>query len=210
MIRELLYKIFFKIKLIKRKFQVIPEMSEKRSVIEFYRKIFEPKVMVETGTFFGDTIEYFKSKFETLYSIELSEELAERAVKRFANDMQVKIVQGDSGIVLKSILSEINSPVLFWLDGHYSSEFYIKGEFVRTAKGATDTPVKKELDIILQSKVESIILIDDARLFNGINDYPTIKEVRKKVKSYNANYSVFVKKDIIHIIPKKVNAQIYW
>lgn len=203
MIRELLYKIFFKIKLIKRKFQVIPEMSEKRSVIEFYRKIFEPKVMVETGTFFGDTIEYFKSKFETLYSIELSEELAERAVKRFANDMQVKIVQGDSGIVLKSILSEINSPVLFWLDGHYSSEFYIKGEFVRTAKGATDTPVKKELDIILQSKVESIILIDDARLFNGINDYPTIKEVRKKVKSYNANYSVFVKKDIIHIIPKK-------
>lgn len=203
MIRELLYKIFFKIKLIKRKFQVIPEMSEKRSVIEFYRKIFEPKVMVETGTFFGDTIEYFKSKFETLYSIELSEELAERAVKRFANDMQVKIVQGDSGIVLKSILSEINSPVLFWLDGHYSSEFYIKGEFVRTAKGATDTPVKKELDIILQSKVESIILIDDARLFNGINDYPTIREVKKKVKSYNANYSVFVKKDIIHIIPKK-------
>ena len=178
-------------------------MSEKRSVIEFYRKIFEPKVMVETGTFFGDTIEYFKSKFETLYSIELSEELAERAVKRFANDMQVKIVQGDSGIVLKSILSEINSPVLFWLDGHYSSEFYIKGEFVRTAKGATDTPVKKELDIILQSKVESIILIDDARLFNGINDYPTIREVKKKVKSYNANYSVFVKKDIIHIIPKK-------
>jgi len=99
-------------------------------------------------------------------------------------------------------LTDLESPVLFWLDGHYSSEFFYKEELIRTAKGEKDTPIEEELDIILRSSVEAIILIDDARLFNGKNHYPTIKAIKKKVKSYKMDGKVFVKKDIIHIIPK--------
>ena len=200
--KALLDKIILKVRILLRRFESIPEISEKRDLIEYYRKIFEPKVMVETGTFFGDTIEYFKNKFDRLISIELSEELAEKAVRRFENDKHIKIIQGDSGVILHSLLAGLNSPALFWLDGHYSSEFYYKEEFIRTAKGEKDTPIAEELEIILKSSVKAIILIDDARLFNGTNGYPTIKAIKRKVKLFKMDSNVFVKKDIIQIIPK--------
>ena len=46
-----------------------------------------------------------------------------------------------------------------------------------------------------------MILIDDARLFNGKNDYPTIKQLKQKVNKINNALHLFVKNDIIHIIP---------
>jgi hypothetical protein len=202
MMEDIVSKSFLRVKIFLRKFQIIPEMTQKREIIEWYRKKFEPKIFVETGTFLGDTIEYFKNNFEKLISIELSEELARKATQRFFEDKHVKIIQGDSGVVLSSLMFELKSPVLFWLDGHYSSEFFINGEFIQTAKNNKNTAINEELDIILQSLVEAIILIDDARLFNGRNDYPTIKSIKKKVRLYKNNYTVFVKKDIIHIIPK--------
>lgn len=176
---------------------------QKWEVIEHYRKIYEPRVMVETGTFLGDTVDHFKNKFESVISIELSEDLAKKAMKRFANTEGVRIIEGDSSLVLPGILPELNSPVLFWLDGHYSFEFFVNNEFIRTAKGETKTPIEKELDIILQSEIESVILVDDARLFTGKEDYPSIKSVKRKVKKYKVDRMVFVKNDIIHIIPKR-------
>lgn len=123
-------------------------------------------------------------------------------MKKFANDTHIKIIQGDSSLVLRSLLPTSNGAVLFWLDGHYSSEFVYNGEFIRTAKGIKDTPIDEELNIIMQSSIEPIILIDDARLFNGKNCYPTFKAVKEKVKSFNNYFDVFINKDIIHIIPK--------
>ena len=178
--KELVSKIVLRINIFFRKYRVIPEMAEKRELIEYYRESFKPKVLLETGTLFGDTIEYFKNKFSCLISIELSEELAEKAVRRFEGDKHVKIVQGNSSVVLSSLLTDLESPVLFWLDGHYSSEFFYKEELIRTAKGEKDTPIEEELDIILRSSVAAIILIDDARLFNGKNHYPTIKAIKKR------------------------------
>lgn len=199
---KLFNKVIFKIKWIFRKKISIPPMHIKREVIEHYRIIYEPKVMLETGTFFGDTVEYFKNKFESIISIELSADLAIKAVERFRTDKNVRIIQGDSSNVLPSLMIDLKGPVLFWLDGHYSSEFFIEDEFIRTAKGDLNTPIEKELDIILQSKIESIILIDDARLFIGKDDYPTLNAISEKVKGYKDNTTVFVEKDIIVIIPK--------
>jgi hypothetical protein len=202
-VKEIVNKIILRIRIAVRKYHTIPEISEKREVIEYCRKLFNPKTMVETGTFMGETVEYFKTKFEYLISVELSEELAERASKKFINDKNVRIIQGDSSIVLLPLLKELNGPVLFWLDGHYSSEFFYGGEFITTAKGKIDTPVDAELEIILQVSVKPVILIDDARLFNGKNHYPTLNAIKKKVKSVSNDFSVFVKKDIIHILPHK-------
>jgi hypothetical protein len=47
-------------------------------------------------------------------------------------------------------------------------------------------------------------LIDDARLFTGNDDYPSIKEIKNKVKGYITDTAIFVKEDIIHIIPKRI------
>ena len=201
--KELVNKIILKVRWLLRRNHVVPDISKKREVIDYYRELYKPKIMVETGTFFGDTVEAFKNKFEKVISIELSKELAEKASKRFGGDENVTILQGDSSKVLPSLLAEIKSPVLFWLDGHYSSEFFINEVFVRTAKGERNTPIEKELDIIFQSSVKCVILIDDARLFTGQDDYPTIKEIKKKVKEYKIESKVLVNKDIIIITPKR-------
>lgn len=201
---NLLKRVILKIRWIIRKRHVVPSYDEKREIIETYRRIYALKIMVETGTFLGDTIHHFKNNFDTLISIELSEDLADKAAKRFSTDKNVTIIQGDSGIILSTLMAELNKPILFWLDGHYSSEFFIGEEFIRTARAEKDTPIERELDIILQSKVECIILIDDARLFTGKDDYPSIKSIKRKVKLYRSCSEVIVENDIIRIKPKKL------
>jgi hypothetical protein len=185
----------------KKPFDIEVTYEHKRKIIDLYRNQLELKILVETGTFLGDTIEFFKVKFNFLFSIELSEELATRAKIRFKSDKNIKILNGDSGAVLEKLVPELNEPTLFWLDGHYSSEFYLNGEYFVTAKADKNTPIEKELDIILNSPFKHTILIDDARLFIGENDYPTIQEVEEKVKASDKGYKVIVTTDIIQIIP---------
>ncbi|MCW3090873.1 MAG: hypothetical protein JWP81_1942 [Ferruginibacter sp.] len=93
------------------------------------------KIMVETGTFLGDTVECFREKFDKIITVELSEELATKAKARFADDPKISILQGDSDVILAQLLKDMQEPVLFWLDGHYSSGIFIGDEFIKTAKG---------------------------------------------------------------------------
>jgi len=181
--------------------KVTPSYKEKRQIIESYRKQYGVSKLIETGTFLGDTVEYFKSRFEYVYSIELSEELHRDAVDRFKHDGNVRIIQGDSGLILKTLITEIDSPALFWLDGHYSSEFYIGEKFIRTAKSNKVTPIIQELETLLADRHEHVILIDDARLFTGEDDYPKIDEVISIVRQSTLPYEISVAKDIIRIVP---------
>jgi hypothetical protein len=199
---SLIDKVKFRMNAFMKLKKDIPDMIEKREVIEYYRSVFQPRLFIETGTFFGDTIEHFKNKFDSIVSIELDEKLANKAIKRFEAAQNIQIVQGDSTFKLPALIANISGTVLFWLDGHYSSEFYVNTEFIRTAKGETNTPIEKELDIILQSTtLVPIILIDDARLFNGKEDYPSLAAIKRQIKSYKKDFSIIVQKDIIQVIP---------
>jgi hypothetical protein len=108
-----------------------------------------------------------------LHSIELSDELYRQAVTRFAGNAKVCLWQGDSGEVLAEIVERINAPTLFWLDGHYSGG--------KTAHGQEVTPIRRELQQIAGAKLLSshVIVVDDARLFNGSNGYPTMEELQR-------------------------------
>ena len=202
-------KVIWRIQFIFRKIRdkvVIPPYEEKREIILSYKKQFELNVFIETGTFFGETIEQFKNDFRHLISFELSIELAERASKKFKDQQNVTIVNGDSGKLLQVYLPEISEPCLFWLDGHYSSEFFVGEEYIVTAKGDKATPIVEELKAILSHKVVGhVILIDDARCFTGKDDYPTIKELKKIVKKSGKDLSVKVKRDMIRIRPRTLN-----
>lgn len=180
---------------------IIPSYEEKRSILLSYKKRYDLNFFVETGTFLGDTVEYFKNAFEKIYSIELAEDLAKKAKLRFASDENVSIIQGDSGEVLKALIEKINKPILFWLDGHYSSEFFIGQEYIKTARGEKETPVEEEIRTIIGGTFNHVILIDDARCFNGRNDYPTISELRTLIHTLNPTARVSVKRDIIRITP---------
>lgn len=200
-----LYLFFLKQKKIIRDWITIPDYALKRkTIIELSKQYQCKEVFIETGTYMGDTVEYLKNDFNRLFSIELNEDLAAKAVKRFSNESKIKIVQGDSATQLEFILSEIKVPVVFWLDGHYSSEFQLGDEYIVTGKGDKDTPVLEELIQISRHPVKNhVILIDDARLFNGDNDYPTKQQVIEFVKQQLPAHSFSIKNDIIRILPNK-------
>jgi hypothetical protein len=182
-----------------RKF-VIPSYDEKRSIIRSYAVRYKAKTFIETGTLFGDTVMALVHDFEKLFSVELSEELANMAKIRFQNLEYVSIIHGDSARILNELLAPISEKCLFWLDGHYSSSFKHNGETIQTAKGETNTPIIKELGFILRHPIKDhVILIDDARCFGTTKDYPSMKELKKFVFAHNPALSVKVSRDIIRI-----------
>ena len=179
---------------------VIPPYDEKRRIIREYKDKYGLNIFIESGTFLGDTIEEFKKDFKQLFSIELSKDLAEKASKRFGADRHIQIVNGDSGKEIANILRSIHEPCLFWLDGHYSSEFFIGTDYIVTAKGEKDTPIIEELKSILSHEIKNhVILIDDARYFTGKTDYPSLSEITAFVKRYNPKAVIVKKRDLIRI-----------
>jgi len=91
----------------------------KRSTVKFFQRQFKAEIFIETGTYMGDMVDAVKD-FKKIYSIELSENLYNQATARFSKYPHIKIMHGDSGKVLPTIIDAISEPCLFWLDGHYS------------------------------------------------------------------------------------------
>jgi hypothetical protein len=162
----------------------------KHEVIEHYQAVSGYTTLIETGTFRGDMVEAQRENFKRIYSIELSHKLWETAARRFKSYDHITIVEGDSGKMLGGIISQLTSPAIFWLDGHYSA-----GE---TAKGDTECPIFEEISAILvNDKFNHILLVDDARLFNGQGDYPATETLTQFIKSRNPLYQLEVADDII-------------
>ncbi len=182
--------------------EFITKQDELSKIVDDFKSV---TIFIETGTYFGDTIEYFKNRFEQLYSIELSESLANKAIERFRTETHIKIIAGNSDDQIGKVLTNIASPCLFWLDGHYSTEFWVGKEYIITAKGNKNTPIMKELKQIAKHGVrEHIILIDDARFFIGKNDYPSLAKLKKFTRKNWPNHSFEVKNDIIRIFPSQI------
>lgn len=162
----------------------------KQQIINEYKESSGFKTLIETGTYMGDMVEAQKRNFNKIISIELSQDLFEAAKNRFSKDSHVLIMQGDSGKVLKHAVADLKEPAIFWLDGHYSSGI--------TAKGDKDCPIYEELDAIFSTSIRNhILLIDDARCFNGSGDYPSLEALTSFIDSKNPGYKREVKNDII-------------
>ena len=172
-----------------------PHIIKQRALVSYAEK-FGLKIMIETGTFYGDMVDATKENFEQIYSIELSEELFERARVRFKGDGHIKLIHGDSGVELKKLMNNINQPALFWLDGHYSAGV--------TARGDKDTPINEELSHILSANdLGHVIIIDDARCFGVDPAYPSIEELTSFVRGKRLNIDIAVQDDSIRITPKR-------
>ncbi len=169
----------------------------KLMVIGSYLKRFSINSFVETGTNLGDTLGYFARKGIWCTSIELSKDLYQAACTVFKARRNVRLVQGDSSQRLPELLEEIDKPVLFWLDGHYSSGL--------TASAKIHTPISAELKAILDHPIKQhVILIDDARYFDGANDYPHLDDLLRVIRE-DGSYGVEVSTDIIRLVPRIVS-----
>jgi hypothetical protein len=137
-----------------------------------------------------------RSRFSRIVSVELDDFMFRRAARRFRGQLNVEIVQGDSGEALPRILKTIDCRTLFWLDAHYSGGI--------TAHGAKEAPIEEEIRSILQHPVWGhVILVDDAHLFDGTHDYPTLAEVVGLVGETGSGWDIEEKDAILRIVPRK-------
>lgn len=163
----------------------------KQSLVRSYALVYSCDILVETGTYFGSMVNAVKDSFKNIYTIELDEKLYKRAKRKFTKYKHIRVLQGDSGKVLKDILTKLNEQALFWLDAHYSGGI---------TAGEKHSPIERELKKILSHRIKNhIILIDDAFNFTG-GDYPTMKELESLVKKLRPRTTISVKYNVIIII----------
>jgi hypothetical protein len=167
----------------------------KQLAVKTFAQKYGIRVFIETGTYLGDMVAAVSCYFDRIYSIELSEDLFSQAIKKFGGYKHITIIHGDSFQVIPEILKHIYLPCLFWLNGHYS--------IGNTPKEKKEAFIMEELKQICAHRVKNhVILIDDACLFTGKNDYPTLEFLRTFVESRLSYYELDVKNDIIRIYKK--------
>lgn len=174
--------------------------DERREVLRVIGKERDLKVLIETGTNDGGTPWALKDDFDEIITIELGQRQWRAAKERFKNYPHVTCLQGDSGVVLPEVLRHLERPALLWLDGHWSG-----GD---TAHGEEDTPILAELEAAFAAvdakQVRHVILVDDARLFEGMShygehDWPHVDAVKTLAEVNGYRYECV--DDIIRLYP---------
>ena len=151
---------------------------------------YECETLIETGTFFGQTIASMTGSFKKVLSVELSDELYTRNKSSFKNHKNVVLFRGDSSQRLGEMIDSATGRIIFWLDGHYSAGV--------TAKGKDITPIVQELLIIRErARTKDCILIDDVRLFTGNSGYPPLSDILELIKGICPDYVISVDHDCL-------------
>jgi len=130
---------------------------------------------LETGSNIGEGIQVaLNAGFKNIISIDVEEKYVNICKKRFADFPNVKVLLGDSSKDLFNIISEINEPITFWLDGH---NYY-------------SIPLVEELEQIKKHSIKNnIILIDDVRMFST-DSWNNLSQntILNKIKEINNDY----------------------
>ena len=171
-----------------------PHLLKQRAVRE-YAERYGLKILVETGTYYGEMVSAMKDRFERIFSIEFDADLARRAAKMFASHPHIQILDGDSGQVLPALLKSITQPALFWLDAGYYGWAGLESDKRR---------LSVELESILRHPVKGhVILMDDAQGLNGQNGALTISELNSRIAAEFPGHNVEVNYDILRITPAR-------
>ena len=105
------------------------------------------KQIIETGTSTGATTECLAKYGLPVHTIEIVSETYVTAKQRLADSWNITCHQGDSGVVIRRLLTELpKTPTLFYLDAHWENHW----------------PLLEELSVIkLLAHPGSVIIIDD-------------------------------------------------
>lgn len=160
--------------------------SPSHLTLEYLSKYGNGKIFVETGTYMGDTVKLaLNAGFEFIHSVELDNDLYDRAYEMFKDEDRAKIWYGDSIDCLKEIIKKFDEPATFWLDAHAS------GDLVGGKSGGS--PIVDELEIIKShGRKDHTIFIDDKRLF-GSAEWSHVKEedAMKIIREINPDYNIY-------------------
>jgi len=142
-------------------------------------------LVVETGTFKGESTKKMADIFDKVITIELDDKLYNLTSEKLKNDgyKNIKFLRGDSGDIIQDLVQTINEPALFFLDAHWSGDSSVnwdnsnwKGYQTDTAHlgskeknptGKEQVPLDREIKCI--SKVfrhKGVVYIDDIDKFS--------------------------------------------
>jgi predicted O-methyltransferase YrrM len=165
----------------------------KQHTVRDYAQRYGLRVLVETGTYYGEMVAAMKNHFAEIYSVEFDSQLAQRAAKKFSGWPYIHILQGDSQKVVPELLRSLKQPALFWLDAGYYGWAGLQGDKQR---------LTSELEAILRHSIrQHVILMDDARGLNGQNGAPTVEQLKQRIEAEFPERKVEMKFDILRIVP---------
>jgi GT2 family glycosyltransferase len=164
-------------------------------------------IFVETGTFEGDAIRLARPFFEVIHSVELSPEYFEVAKSKFGQDPGVHLYLGDSAVKLgelRPVFAEKSA--LFWLDAHWCVAQDTGGE-------KSQCPLLGEIRSIGRLNEQSVIMIDDARLFTSpppqpheISQWPRLDQVIDALRGVGKDHEIKIFNDVIVFAPRQANS----
>lgn len=168
-------------------------------------RTFELDDFIETGTFEGKTTIWAAEHFERVATVENARTIYERTSARLAHLSNVRFLFGHSKDVLGDVVSSLQGPSLFWLDGHWSGgDTYGEGD---------ECPVLDEIRLADQSPHEHFLLIDDARLFvappphpHRAEHWPSIDELCAVLKAKHEDAYVVVVDDTVVRVPARARS----
>ncbi len=178
-----------------------------RKLVTALRKALPLSVFIETGTFHGESLEAVSSEFLRSISIEASEELWRKASARFQHRDDMNTLCGDSVAVLEQLRTSFeHNPTLFWLDAHWCIADDAAGE-------ASQCPLLAELRAIGKLRPDSVILIDDARLFlcvppapHDVSQWPSFSDILAELTRLAPDHELCVVNDVIAFYPSCAKA----
>jgi hypothetical protein len=169
-----------------------PHLLKQRTVLDYAQR-YGLRVLVETGTYYGEMVAAMKNRFAEIHSVEFDSQLAQRAAKKFSRWPHIHILEGDSQKVVPELLKRLQQPALFWLDAGYYGWAGLQGDKQR---------LTSEFESILSHPIQKhVILMDDARGLNGQNGAPTVPQLKERIEADYPGRTVEVKYDILRITP---------
>jgi len=179
------------------------------SLLSMMREVLHLYAFVETGTFEGESVRRALPFFEEIHSVELSEIYFKKAVQRFEKEKNVHLYHDDSVRFLKQVQQALkDKAVLYWLDAHWCCAD-------ETAGGTSQCPVLEELDAISRLGAESVILIDDARLFlcpppppHTVEDWPRFDALVRKLFLMSSVHELMVVNDVLICFPRSIREHV--
>jgi hypothetical protein len=169
-----------------------PHLLKQRTVRDYAQR-YGLRVLVETGTYYGEMVDAMKNRFAEIYSVEFDSQLAQRAAKKFSRWPHIHILEGDSQKVVPELLQSLKEPTLFWLDAGYYGWAGLHGNEKR---------LTSEIEAVLSHSIpQHVILMDDARGLNGLNGSPTVPELKQRIEADFPGRGFEVRYDILRITP---------
>jgi hypothetical protein len=143
-------------------------------------------IFVETGTFYGEGVQMaIDAGYKQIVSIELFDKYYDIGINRFKHNDNVKIVHGDSGLILGEVIKNFKESITFWLDGHFSGE--------GTGFGIKEFPLMEELAHIKNHPLKThVVLIDDLRCWKEYNKELNLNSVMELIISINPKYEFYI------------------